>query len=184
MPSRAEFALAASSALAVMVFDVLIGVLVAVALSLLMALGRIATPHDAILGAGQDLDGWVDADAHPGARTLPGLLVYRFDAPLFFANANRYRERLELLVEENPGEEEWLVLDFEGVGEADTTAVDMLAELLDEHGKAGRVIAIARANNAVLRRLERAGLLQPEGAAVVFPTINAAVRAFRNRSTE
>ena len=182
--SRAEFALAATSALAVMVFDVLIGVLVAVGLSLLMALGRIASPHDAILGAGQDLDGWVDAEAHPGARTLPGLLVYRFDAPLFFANANRYRDRLELLVEENPGEEEWLVLDFEGVGEADTTAVDMLVELIDEHQGAGRVVAIARANDRVLRRLERAELLQPAGAAIVFPTINAAVRAFRTRPTE
>jgi SulP family sulfate permease len=182
--SRAEFTLAATSALAVMVFDVLIGVLVAVGLSLLVALGRIATPHDAILGAGQDLDGWVDAETHPGARTLPGLLVYRFDAPLFFANANRYRERLELLVEENPGEEEWLVLDFEGVGEADTTAVDMLVELLDEHEREGRVIGIARANDRVLRRLGRAGLIQPDGPAVVFPTINAAVRAFEQRPTD
>lgn len=182
--SRAEFALAATSALAVMVFDVLTGVLIAVGLSLLMALGRIASPHDAILGAGQDLDGWVDAETHPGARTLPGLLVYRFDAPLFFANADRYRERLEALVEENPGEEEWLVLDFEGVGEADTTAVDMLVELLDEHQGAGRVVAIARANDRVLRRLERADLLQPTGAAVAFPTINAAVRAFQSRPTE
>ena len=182
--SRAEFALAATSALAVMVFDVLIGVLVAVGLSLLMALGRIATPHDAILGAGRDLDGWVDAETHPGARTLPGLLVYRFDAPLFFANANRYRERLEVLVEENPGEEEWLVLDFEGVGEADTTAVDMLVELLDEHRGEGRVIGIARANERVLRRLDRAGLLEPGGPALVFATINAAVRAFQQRPTE
>ena len=182
--SRAEFALAATSALAVMVFDVLIGVLAAVGLSLLMALGRIASPHDAVLGAGQDLDGWVDAQAHPGARTLPGLLVYRFDAPLFFANANRYRERLELLVEENPGDEEWLVLDFEGVGDADTTAVDMLAELIDEQGNAGRFIGIARANEAVLQRLGRAGLVHPVGSAVVFPTINAAVRAFRNRPSE
>ena len=182
--SRAEFALAATSALAVMVFDVLTGVLVAVGLSLLVALGRIATPHDAILGAGQDLDGWVDAESHPGARTLPGLLVYRFDAPLFFANANRYRERLELLVEENPGEEEWLVLDFEGVGEADTTAVDMLVELLDEHTREGRVIGIARANDRVLRRLARAGLLEPDGPAIVFPTINAAVRAFQQRPTD
>ena len=181
--SRAEFALAATSALAVMVFDVLIGVLIAVGLSLLVALGRIARPHDAILGDGQNLDGWVDAQTHPGARTLPGLLVYRFDAPLFFANADRYRERLEELVEENPGEEEWLVLDFEGVGEADTTAVDMLAELLDEHQNAGRVVAIARANERVLRRLERAALLQPEGSIVVYPTINAAVRAFQGRLT-
>jgi high affinity sulfate transporter 1 len=179
--SRAEFVLAATSALAVMVFDVLIGVLIAVGLSLLVALGRIARPHDAILGDGADLDGWVDAHTYPGARTLPGLLVYRFDAPLFFANADRYRERLEQLVEENPGEEEWLVLDFEGVGEADTTAIDMLVELVDEHRRAGRVVAIARANERVLRRLERADLLHPDGAAVVYPTINAAVRAFQRR---
>ena len=179
--SRAEFVLAATSALAVMVFDVLYGVLIAVGLSLLVALGRIARPHDSILGDGQDLDGWVDAELHPGARTLPGLLVYRFDAPLFFANADRYRERLEQLVEENPGEEEWLVLDFEGVGEADTTAVDMLVELVAEQYGAGRVVALARANERVLQRLERADLLQPAGKVVVYPTINAAVRAFRSR---
>ena len=179
--SRAEFVLAATSALAVMVFDVLYGVLIAVGLSLLVALGRIARPHDAILGDGQDLDGWVDAETHPGARTLPGLLVYRFDAPLFFANADRYRERLEQLVEENPGEEEWLVLDFEGVGEADTTAVDMLVELVAEQREAGRVIAVARANDRVLHRLARADLLQPAGSVVVYPTINAAVRAFQSR---
>ena len=179
--SRAEFLLAATAALAVMVFDVLIGVLIAVGLSLLVALGRIARPHDSILGAGQDLDGWVDAQTHPSARTLPGLLVYRFDAPLFFANADRYRERLEQLVEENPGEEEWLVLDFEGVGEADTTAIDMLVELLAEHQGAGRVVAIARANERVLQRLERAELLEPTGSVVVYPTINSAVRAFRSR---
>lgn len=181
--SRTEFALAASSALAVMVFDVLVGVLVAVALSVVVALGRIASPHDAILGAAQDLDGWVDAEAHPEARTLPGLLVYRFDAPLFFANANRYRERLELLVEQNPGEEEWLVLDFEGVGEADTTAVDMLVELVDDQRRVDRVIAVARPNERVVRRLRRAGLVQPDGPVVVFPTINAAVRAFEQRAT-
>ena len=176
--SRSEFALAATSALAVMVFDVLTGVLIAVGLSLLVALGRMARPHDAVLSDGRDLDGWVDAEAHPGARTLPGLLVYRFDAPLFFANADWYRERLEQLIETNPGEEEWLVLDFEGVGEADTTAIDMLVELLAEQESAGRVVAIARANDRVLRRLERANLLGPAGAALVFPTINAAVRAF------
>ena len=116
-----------------------------------------------------------------GAQAMPGLLVYRFDAPLFFANADRYRERLEQLVEENPGEEEWLVLDFEGVGEADTTAVDMLVELVSEHHGAGRVIAVARANDRVLRRLARADLIQPAGSVVVYPTINAAVRAFQSR---
>src|SRR5690606_4555000 len=134
-----------------------------VGLSVLGVLGRITAPHDAILGAGRDLDGWVDATAYPGARTLPGLLVYRFDAPLFFANASRYRDRLDVLVERNPGEEEWLVLDFEGVGDTDTTAIDMLSELIDDQHRAGRVIAIARANDRVLHRLDRAGLVEPIG---------------------
>jgi len=70
--SRAEFALAATSALAVMVFDVLIGVLIAVGLSLLVALGRIARPHDAILGDGQNLDGWVDAQTPTPTGTANG----------------------------------------------------------------------------------------------------------------
>jgi SulP family sulfate permease len=77
-----------------------------------------------------------------------------------------------------------LVLDFEGVGEVDTTAVDMLVELLDEHDGVGRVVAIARANERVLRRLDRADILRPTGATLVFPTINAAVRAFQSRVPE
>ena len=88
------------------------------------------------------------------------------------------------MVVDNPGLELWIVLYLVGVGEAHTTAVDMLAELLDEQRDAGRVVAIARANDPVLRRLDRAHLLQPEGPLIAYPTINAAVRAFRNRPTE
>ncbi len=85
--NRSEFALAAATALGVLVFGVLIGVAVAVGLSVALAIFHIARPHDAVLGAGRDAGGWVDVDQ--GAEPLPGLLVYRFDAPLFFANATR-----------------------------------------------------------------------------------------------
>ena len=83
--SRTETALAAVTALAVITTDLLTGVLLAVALSAVITLGRVARPHDAILGEGAGLDGWIDV-ADERARTLPGLLVYRFDVPLFFAN--------------------------------------------------------------------------------------------------
>jgi high affinity sulfate transporter 1 len=181
--SRSELLLAGATALGVMAFDVLVGVLVAVSLSIAVAMARVATPHDAVLGAGVGVDGWVDADAYPDARTLPGLLVYRFDAPLFFANATRFRERLERLIESNPGEEEWLVLDFEGVGEVDASALDLLKEVVTEQTAAGRVLAVARANRWVLHRLGRAGITEPEGPVRMFPTINAAVRAFERRAS-
>lgn len=180
--SREEAALAAVAALGVVVLGVLVGVLVAVTLSVLVALSRIALPHDAVLGDVEGLDGWVDVEAYPEAVAEPGLLVYRFDAPLFFGNAERFRARVEQALADNPGREDWLVLDFEGVGALDATALDTLAELLTRLTELGvAVVAVARANDRVLQRLERAALTEPGGSVRVFPTINSAVRAFRRR---
>lgn len=181
--SRTELALAVVTSLSVMVFDVLIGVLIAVALALTVAVGRMARPQDAILGGQTDLDGWVAIDSDPKARTLPGLLVYRFDAPLFFINIEHFRARLVTLLDENPGEEAWVVLDFEGVGDVDASAMDGLAELIEElHRRNVETVAIARANPRALDRLEHAGLLAPTGPLTSFPTINAAVEAFKHRT--
>ena len=178
--SRQEAALAVVAALIVIVFDVLVGVVVAVALSVVMALARIARPHDAILGDVPDLDGWVDTSTHPQARTEPGLLVYRFDAPLFFLNADRFTTRVLETLEANPGREEWLVLDFEGIGSLDASALDALRALVDRVAAAGvEVVGVARANTLVLQRLRRAELLEPDGPLRDLDTINAAVRAYR-----
>ena len=181
--SRLEFAIAVATAMAVIVFDVLVGVLVAVMLSIAVALYRIARPHDAVLGDYPGLDGWVDVGAYVGAQTEPGLLVYRFDAPLFFVNAERFAERVEHALAENPGTEDWLVLDFEGVGAVDATALEALYDLLQRLPQSGvQVVALARANDVVLDRLQRAGMVEPAGPLQVFPTINGAVRAYRQRS--
>ena len=180
--SRAEMILAVVAALGVIVFDVLIGVLVAVTLSIVVALHRIARPHDATLGDLPGVDGWVDVGAYPTAMTEPGLVVYRFDAPLFFINADHFRDRVERALIENPGDEEWLVIDFEGIGSMDATGIDVLAELLRMLvGLGVTVVAAARANDQVLDRLERAELLKPTGPLRVFPTINSAVQAYRQR---
>ena len=180
--SRQEALLALLAATGVIVFGVLPGVLVAVCLSLLMALYRIARPHDAILGEHPGLDGWVDVDAYPAAVPEPGLVVYRFDAPLFFINADRFRERVELALAQSPGQEEWLVLDFEGIGALDATALDTLTDLTARVVELGvGVVAVARANHEVLAQLQRAELVQPAGIVQTFPTINSAVRAYRHR---
>ncbi len=175
--SRIEAALAAITCLAVISTDLLDGVLFAVGLSLIITVGRVARPSDAILGQGQGLDGWINVEDER-ADPLPGLLVYRFDAPLFFANGEWFRERLRLALERNPGEERHVVLDFEGVGSIDTTAVDHLDELIDELAAVDLSLSIARANPKVIGVLERSGLADRIGPDNLVPTINAAVRRF------
>ncbi|MCU0261620.1 MAG: SulP family inorganic anion transporter [Ilumatobacteraceae bacterium] len=181
--SRLELLLAGVTFGSVVLFDVLVGIQVSIVLGLVIAIARMARPHDAILGSSETLDGWVDADTYETAAE-PGLLVYRFDAPLMFVNATRFSERLLAALDENPGEERWVVLDFEGVGSVDTTATDALRELLDELDQRGvEVVGVARANRGSLDRLRRSDLLEPAGRLRVFPTINGAVRAFRAASS-
>jgi len=181
--NREEAVLAAVAAAGVVVFDVLIGVVIAIVLSTLVAMAHVARPHDAVLGDLPGLAGWVDIDAYRQAVTEPGLLVYRFDAPLFFVNADRFCDRVEEVLADNAGDEEWLVLDFEGVGALDSTAADALAGLLVRLRATGIVhVGVARANHEVLGLLGRAELLAPVGPIVVYPTINAAVRAYRQRT--
>lgn len=179
--SRSETALAAVTCLAVVGVDLLTGVLVAVGLSILLTLGRAARPHDAILGDGSDLDGWIELDDER-AQPLPGLLVYRFDGPLFFANGEYYAERVRRAIAINPGDETGIVLDMEGIGSIDTTAVDHLTALLDELRAAGMVVGLARPNARVVEILRRSGVIGREGGPTVFPTINAAVAAHRRRT--
>jgi high affinity sulfate transporter 1 len=179
--SRAETALAAVTCLAVIGVDLLTGVLVAVGLSILLTLARVARPHDAILGAGAGLDGWIAIDDER-AKPLPGLLVYRFDGPLFFANGEYFGERVRRAIELNPGAETGVVLDMEGVGSVDTTAVDHLVELVEELEADGIVVSLARPNHKVIEMLSRAGVIERLGSQHVFPTINAAVADHRRRS--
>ncbi len=177
--SRTELLVALITAASVVLSDVLIGVLVSVALSLGIAVYRMTRPHDAVLGNARHLDGWVDGEAYPDAVIESGLLVYRFDAPLFFTNAARYCERVLAALRLQPGVERWLVLDLEGVGSIDATAVAALRGLVDDvQRELVEVIAVARANDRALERLRRAGLLEPAGPLRVFPTINAAVSGF------
>ena len=190
--SKTEFALAVVAALGVMVFDLLTGVLLAIGLSVLVTFAKITVPHDAVLVRADDLDGWVDPDLlrsdlvlQPPERSgaaretskFEHLLVYRFDAPLFFANSERFRERLELMLERNPGAEEWVILDFEGVGDVDSTGLEMLALLAQDLRARDMTVAVARANDRALDALGRAALVGDHGF-VVFATINSAVRTY------
>jgi high affinity sulfate transporter 1 len=177
-----ELVLAVGTTVAVLVLDILAGVLVAVGLSVLELLHRVARPHDAIEGIVPGLAGMHDIDDYPEAETIPGLVVYRYDSPLFFANAADFRRRALAAVDEverTQGPVRWLLLNVESNVEVDSTAVATLEELRRRLERRGIVLALARVKQDLADQLLRAGFLQRIGPDRIFPTLPTAVEGFR-----
>ena len=129
---RSEFVLWLAAFGGVALLGVLVGIFVAILLSLGDFVRRAWRPHDAVLGREDALKGYHDIDRHPSARLIPGLLLYRFDAPLFFANAGYFRRRVRDLVTEATHPVRWVVIAAEPITDIDTTAADTIHELLEE----------------------------------------------------
>jgi SulP family sulfate permease len=181
---RSELILALATTAAVLVFGVLYGVLVAIGLSILELLRRIARAHDGVLGFVPGLAGMHDVDDYPQANLVPGLLVYRYDAPLFFANAENFRERALASVADYPGRVEWFVLNAEANVEVDLTALDALDQLRSELERRGINFAMARVKQDMRDELEAAGLLDKIGEDNIYPTLPTAVEAYKDRRKE
>ncbi|WIY00462.1 sulfate permease [Amycolatopsis mongoliensis] len=173
-----ELVLALLTTAGVLGLGVLYGVLAAVGLSILDLLRRIARPHDGILGTVPGLAGMHDVDDYPEATTEPGLVVYRYDAPLCFANAEDFRRRA--LAAAGSGEPRWFVLNAEANVELDVTAADALDRLREELGRRGVVFAMARVKQDLRDDLVAAGLVAKVGEERIFPTLPTAVRGYRD----
>ena len=124
--------LSVAATLGVVLLGVLQGVIVAVGLSILFFFRRFWWPEDEMLGRVYGLRGWHSVDRFPQAQTLPGILLYRFEAPLFFANAAVFQERIRELVRTADPPVEYIVLQCEAITDIDVTAADALASLHDE----------------------------------------------------
>lgn len=174
---RTELAIALATTLGVLVLGVLEGVLVAVSLSLVDVFRRVARPHDAVEGLVPDVAGMHDVDDYDDATPVPGLLVYRYDAPLFFANAENFLARVrESVAAYDP---EWVLLNAEAMGEVDLTGADALETLRAELAERGVVLALARLKQDPRDALAPSGVLDRIGADHVFPTLPTALEAFR-----
>jgi SulP family sulfate permease len=173
-----ELVLALATTVSVLAFGVLYGVLIAVVLSILDLLRRVARPHDGILGYAPGVAGMHDIDDYRDAAQVPGLVVYRYDAPLFFANADDFKRRALASIEEHPGEVEWLLLNFEANVQIDLTAIDALDEIREALERRGQTLALARVKQDMRIELERAGLIDRIGEDRVFATLPTAVAAY------
>ncbi|MET0831362.1 MAG: sulfate permease [Acidimicrobiia bacterium] len=175
---HSELILALSTTVAVLVVDILYGVLVAVGLSILDLLRRVARPHDGVLGYVPGVAGMHDIDDHPAARQMPGLVVYRYDAPLFFANAEDFKDRALGSLDSADGPVEWFLLNFEANVQIDLTSIDALGEIRAELEERGIKLALARVKHEMYEELERAGLVEAIGAHRIFDTLPMAVVAY------
>ena len=177
--SRPAFYIALLVTAGVLVSGVVAGILIGVMLSLVYLLGRLARPTDAVLqevaGTGQ----FHDLREAGASETVPGLIAYRFYAPLFFANADHFIERVRELVAASPTQVRWFLLDAQAITDIDVTGADALARLIEELRLKGINFKIARANRPLREKLAHIGLGEHIGEATLFPSVHAAIAAFQ-----
>jgi MFS superfamily sulfate permease-like transporter len=175
---RTEFALSIAAFLGVALLGVLPGIAIAIGLSILNVFRRAWWPYDTVLGRVEGLEGYHDVHSYPDAGHLPGLVIYRFDGPLFFANAKTFRDKVMRMVQADPPPR-WILLAAEPVTDVDTTASDVLEELDETLNDRGISLVFAELKDPVRGKIERYGLTRTINPQHFFPTIEAAVAAFR-----
>ncbi|MDO5677009.1 MAG: sulfate permease [Propionibacteriaceae bacterium] len=175
---RSELILTLVTVVAVLAFDILIGIGIAIALSILDLIRRISNPHDGVLGYVPGVAGMHDVEDYPHAQQVPGLVVYRYDSPLFFANAENFLTRAEHAVVTAEQPVHWFLLNAEANTEWDLTAVDTLELLRENLESRGIVFAMARVKQETRDQLERTGFVERLGESRMFATLPTAVQGY------
>ena len=180
--SSVEFGLAVAAFLGVALVGVLQGILVAIGLSFVAVVAQAWQPYRTELVRTADRPGFHDVERHPGGDRIPGLVLVRFDAPLFFANGEIFDEYVRSVVAEAPTPVEWVVIAAEPITGLDTTAVDELVDLDTYLEGKGIHLAFAEMKGPIKDRLIRFGVGDRFDATHFYPTIDSAVAAFRDRA--
>lgn len=180
---RSELVLALLTTVAVLVLGILYGVLAAVGLSIMDLLRKLARPHDGILGYVPGVAGMHDIDDYPDAAPVPGLVVYRYDAPLCFANAEDFRRRALGALDASVGPPRWFLLNAEANVEIDVTGADTLQQLRADLERRDIVFALARVKQDLRDQLAVAGIVDAVGDERIFMTLPTAVAAYTDWHT-
>jgi high affinity sulfate transporter 1 len=178
---RVEFVLSITAFLGVALLGVLPGIAIAVGLSVANVFRRLWWPYQTTLGRVAGLAGYHDRRSYPEAERLPGCALYRFDAPLIFANSRTFREQVRALARSEPPPR-WIIVAAEPITDIDTTAADMLEDLDEALNAEGVSLVFAEIKDPVREKIERYGLTRTIDPAHFFPTIEDAVAAFRAQS--
>ena len=171
---RIDFYAAMTALVGVLILGILAGLLLAVILSLVSLIVEAKLARHAVLGKLPNDSGYHSLENYPGAETYPGLIIFRFDESLFFANASSFRDGIRAAVAAEPTVR-WVLVDAEGINNIDITGLDMLAELNEELARSGVSLSFAQMKTHPLELLRRSGLEEAVGPAHFFPSIQAGV---------
>jgi SulP family sulfate permease len=173
---RSQVVIALVTFIGVIAVGVLEALIVAVALSILDVVMRSARPHDAVLGYVDRLDRWANVSLHPSARVTPGVVVYRFDDRLLFANARYFKGRVREALAGAPTDTDYLVFDAEGLVGIDASGVEALEQIVDSLDRDGVTFAVARLKAHVREQFDATGLTTRISEDHFFPTVATAVQ--------
>lgn len=175
---KSALALSLAATAGVVLFGVLEGIVIAVVMAILLFFRRSWRPHGAVLGRVDGMDGWHSVGAFPHARELPGIVVYRWEAPLFFANAGTFRQQIRRLMRDR--HPSWIVLQCEAITDVDVTAAKMLEDLDLELNAAGCHLAFVEMRSRIQDLTFRYGLFETLDRDHFYPTLGNALDAIRD----
>jgi SulP family sulfate permease len=179
---HSEYYLALLTLFGVLVIGIIPGIALAVACSLIVFIQRVYRPNTSVLGNEPGVDGYHGITPGGELQVLPGMIVYGFDAPLFFANASYLSDQISDLTATADPPLTYLLLDAEAIPDIDTTAADTLKEIHEELRQKGITLGIARANKRLRETMQLTGLEDLIGASNFYPSIRTAIEAFREDS--
>jgi high affinity sulfate transporter 1 len=178
---RWEFGVSMAAFAGVTLLGVLPGILLAVLLSVLNVFRKLWWPYQTELGRVPGVGGYHDVTSYPNAERLPGLVVYRFDAPLLFANARTFRDQVRALAAREP-RPTWIIVASEPITDVDTTAADMLEDLDEQINAMGVSLVFAEMKDPVRRKIERYELTRTINPEHFYPTVEEAIDAYRQQT--
>jgi len=182
---KADFVLALGALLGVLLLGILEGIIIGIVLSLIAFINRTSRPHSAVLGVDSSGTRYADVREHPDYRLpVSDVILYRFDAPLIFANVDVFSDEIKELVEEAEPSPKAVIIDCEMMYEMDTTATDGFTDLYLSLSDEGIEVLLARVHKPVLEFMRRDGAVEVVGEENIFPTVRDAVKAFRERHHE
>jgi SulP family sulfate permease len=179
--SRADWVFYMGALLGMLFFGIIQGILIGVVLSLLMLIARASKPSIRRLGREPNLDAYMDVDRHDNLVMPRDVLVVRIDGPLFFADANRVRDRIKELIDETGDSLKAVVVDADAVSQTDTDGADIVTQVAGELRSQGTELVLARVQPSILELWRRAGAVDAVGKDRIFNTVREAVAEFEDK---
>jgi len=179
---HSEYYLAVFTLFGVLVIGILAGIALAVAFSLIVFIQRVYRPHSSVLGTVEGVDGYHGIAPGEKNQVEPGLIVYGFDAPLFFANAPYFVDQIRELISTADPPLKYFLLDATAIADIDSTAIEALMQVYEELREKGITLGIARANRPMRETMKLTGLEDHIGVDNFYPSVRTGVEAFRERS--